>query len=269
MRKLFALVVLLSVAPGWVLSLTPAETGRLQAADVVILGEIHDNPDHHANQARWLQLQGPSAVVFEMLTPAQAALVSPDLLSDDAALAAALDWSASGWPDFSMYSPVFKASRSTRIYGAAMPRSDLGQVMETGIAPAFGADASAYGLTAALPEDEQARREAFQHAAHCDALPPEMLPIMVDIQRLRDATLAMAILDAWHKTGGPVAVVTGNGHARIDWGIPGYLTRVAPDLSVFSVGQSEDGAITGPFDAVQSSPAVPRADPCLAFAASD
>lgn len=62
---------------------------------------------------------------------------------------------------------------------------------------------------------------------------------MVDIQRLRDAMLADAALEAVTQTGGPVIVITGTGHARNDWGAPYMLTQAQPDLRVLSVGQFE------------------------------
>jgi len=102
-------------------------------------------------------------------------------------------------------------------------------------------------------------------AAHCNALPAEALPQLVAIQRLRDAVLTRAILRAVDETGGPVAVITGNGHARKDQGIPTFLSRLRPGLKVFVLGQAEDGVVTGEFDAVIDSPAAEREDPCKAF----
>jgi uncharacterized iron-regulated protein len=38
-----------------------------EGADVVVLGEVHDNPQHHANQAAVVRALQPSALVFEMI----------------------------------------------------------------------------------------------------------------------------------------------------------------------------------------------------------
>lgn len=249
-------------AVGLLVGLLPA---CLSAQDVVILGEIHDNPAHHVVQADRVAEFDPKALVFEMLTAEQADRITPDLLQDAAALEAALGWSESGWPDFSMYYPIFVAS-DAQIFGAAVPREAARQSMSSGLAAAFGEDADRFGLTRPLPAAEQAAREKLQSAAHCDALPPDMLAPMVDIQRLRDATLAREVTRALADTGGPVAVITGNGHARKDWGVPAILAQLAPDLDVQVLGQTEDGApLEGGFDEVHSSPAHPRPDPCLAF----
>lgn len=139
--------------------------------------------------------------------------------------------------------------------------------MSEGSASAFGAEASLYGLADPLPEDQRAVREALQHAAHCEAMPADLLPMMVDVQRFRDATLARAALEAFRNYGGPVVVITGNGHARTDWGAPFALRQADPDIVIHALGQGEVsfGAPDGVFDKVEISPDVERGDPCEAF----
>ena len=238
----------------------------VSAQDVLILGEIHDNPRHHDVQAERVEAFAPAAIVFEMLTPDQARMVTPDNRADPAALAEALDWATSGWPDFAMYHPIFMAAPDARVYGAQIPRHVARDAFETGVEQAFGGDAALYGLADPLPDEEQQAREAMQMAAHCDALPADMLPGMVQIQRLRDAELARAVVEAVAETGGPVAVITGNGHARRDWGVPVYLEKAAPGLELHVIGQTEDDAtLNGVFDEVVSAPPVDRPDPCAAF----
>ena len=225
--------------------------GDFSAADIVFLGEIHDNPAHHAEQARLIENLEPAAVVFEMLTSQQAAAVPEWRGADQDELASALGWEDSGWPDFSMYYPIFKATGDAFVFGAGVPRAAARVAMETGVADAFGA---------------QAEREALQMAAHCDALPEDMLPAMVEMQRLRDATIAKVALDALRQTGGPVVVITGNGHARKDWGAPAFVALADPGVSVISVGQAETGQTPdGGFDMMLTSDPVSRPDPCDAF----
>jgi uncharacterized iron-regulated protein len=238
---------------------------RMGDADVVILGEVHDNPAHHENQRSVLETLQPRAVVWEMLTPVDAASISAALLRSPGRLEKALKWADSGWPAFSMYYPILAAAPDARIYGGGVPRQAAMAVMKGGEAVAFGADAARYGLTIDLPEEVAARRESLQFRAHCEAVPMDRMRAMVGIQRLRDATLAREVVRAIEDTGGPVAVITGNGHARKDWGIPVYLQRVRPDLQVFSLGQSENGQVEGPFDAVIDSAPPERDDPCAAF----
>ncbi|WP_306154750.1 ChaN family lipoprotein [Roseovarius sp. MMSF_3281] len=236
------------------------------AQDVLVIGEVHDNPRHHEVQAELIAEFKPAALVFEMVTAEQAARVTPDLRANKSDLGDALDWSGSGWPDFSMYYPIFAAAPQARVYGAQIPQGVARAAFDSGIVEGFNGDAERFGLTKPLPEAQQEEREAMQMAAHCDALPQYLLPTMVDIQRLRDAELARVAVRAMNETGGPVAVITGNGHARRDWGMPVYLQRAAPDLSVHVVGQAEEGGVLhGVFDEVISAQPVNRPDPCAAF----
>ncbi len=241
--------------------------GDFMQAEILFLGELHDNPAHHQRQAEIVADASPAALVFEMLTPQQAARVTPELIDDATALEATLGWNASGWPDFAMYHPIFAAAPEAAVYGAAVPRPQARRVMDEGTIAVFGEDAALYGLTEPLPKAQQDTREALQLAAHCDAMPVEMLPMMVDIQRLRDAAIARVTLEAFQATGGPVAVITGNGHARLDWGAPDALARVAPELEVWALGQGEvsSGDPEGEFHHVEISADAERGDPCEAF----
>lgn len=256
---LFAFLLLFS-APAFAAPLDEA-----RAAKVVFLGEIHDNPAHHATQAEWVAALKPRALVFEMLTPAMAKAAANVPPTDAAALEAATGWAESGWPDFALYAPIFAAAPKAKLYGAAVPRAAAREAMTQGVATTFGPDAPLYGLNLPLDPTFQAAAEEEQSVAHCNALPPDMLGPMVEVQRLRDATLARAARQAIQETGGPVVVITGNGHARLDRAAPAALRVAEPDLAVFSLGQSEAGAIFGAFDAVIDAPPATRDDPCKAF----
>lgn len=238
----------------------------LPPADVVIVGETHDNPIHHAHQAIAIEAIRPAAVVFEMLSAEKAERVTPDLIGSEAALSAVLGWEGSGWPDFSMYYPVFVAARSAAFFGAETPREEVRQAVGAGAAEAFGEEAARFGLDRPLAEAEQMLRESGQLLAHCGAIPGEALPGMVAAQRLRDAWLARAVLDARAATGGPVVVITGNGHARSDWGVPRMLAHAAPELDVVTIGQFEvEAEADPPYDYWLVTDATERPDPCAAF----
>ncbi|WP_050527741.1 ChaN family lipoprotein [Pseudorhodobacter aquimaris] len=244
---------------------TLADLPEAVPAEIVIIGELHDNPAHHLIQAELVARWSPAALVFEMLTPEQAAAVGPDR-QDAAAIAKALAWEGSGWPDYTLYHPIFAASGAAAIYGAALDRADVRRAMVEGAAAVFGPESARFGLDIPLPVSEQSAREADQMAAHCDALPPEMLPGMVAAQRLRDAAFARTALQALVETGGPVVVITGSGHADKQRGIPAALSKAAPQTTVFSIGQTEsDPGAEAPYDAWIIAAPTPREDPCAAF----
>lgn len=247
---------------------------RAYDADIVLLGEVHDNPAHHRRQAEWVRALNPAALVFEMI-PAD---VDPDTIvyarSDPESLSSVLSWEERGWPDFAMYYPIFTSAPNATIFGAEVSRSQARALMESPVARAFGTDAALFGLDIPLSEAEQSAREALQAQAHCGALPEKMLPIMVDVQRLRDATLAQIALQAYEprrdQASSPVIVITGNGHARTDWGAPAMVARAAPDLTIFALGQTEGTQVpTGTFDTIRTAPAIDPPDPCAAFKRSN
>lgn len=267
MKHALALTLCVCAAPAYAEQIQPEALAAL-SADVVILGEVHDNPVHHAHQAQAVAALAPAALVFEMLTPDQAALVTDANRGDAAALGAALGWEASGWPDFTMYHPIFTAAPDAKVYGAALPRDQVRRSVAEGAAAILGDEAERFGLTTPLPAAEQAEREAEQMAAHCNAMPADLMPGMVEAQRLRDASLARATVQAMAETGGPVAVIAGSGHARRDWGIPAALALAAPELSVLSVGQIEAEGVADPdqpFDLWLVTEPTPREDPCAGF----
>ena len=266
--KIFLAACLAAVMATAAFATPPAMPDEAGDAAVVFLGEQHDNAAHHQVQASWVKELRPTAIVFEMLTSEQAAKITAGNRADAAALEAALNWRDSGWPDFSMYYPIFAAAPEAAIFGAGVPRARLRAAMSGDIADIIGDDAAQrFGLDEPLPPQQQTAREALQRSAHCDALPEDLLPTMVSVQRLRDAALAQAALQAYEQFGGPVVVITGNGHARTDWGAPHVLTQAAPDLVVFSLGQGEAGRMPdGAFAMVVDGPAVDRGNPCDAFA---
>ena len=236
------------------------------SGDVMIIGEYHDNPVHHAQQQNAVNEIRPAAVVYEMLTPEEEAALADVPRNPDAMRQATQGFH---WTNIADYADVL--ARSPVIIGAALPRTTMRAAFSDGAAAAFGADAAQYGLSASLPSEQQATREALQFDAHCAAMPLEMMAGMVEAQRLRDAHFARTVLGALDRYGAPVILITGNGHARTDWGVPTYLTAVRPGLALESIGQGEDGVPPpGSFTwTLTDAPAPPREDPCAAFAPKD
>lgn len=251
-----------ALQPAWAMQIQPEALSYLPHAQVVILGETHDNPIHHENQARAIAAIKPKALVFEMVGRSHSAGVP---LTDKAQMF------GQGW-DADFYLPLIEAAPQAILYGAEIPREIARLAMEKGVDVVFGAeDQALYGLDQALAFDAQKQRESSIQSAHCNALPEEILPAMVTAQRLRDAELARVTLRALAETGGPVVVVTGQAHARRDEGMSVYLGKAAPEVTILSVGQfeeppeEEDKAAVA-FDLwLVTDPVLGREDPCAAF----
>jgi uncharacterized iron-regulated protein len=261
--KHFVLALMLAAAPVAAEQIDADRLDSLPAADVIWLGEVHDHPLHHIHQARSVTAIAPRALVLEMLTQAQVD-ATPQARSE-VALRDAWDWDASGWPDFAMYWPVINAAADVALYAAALPREEARAAYGADPAAVFGPDAARFGLNQPFGPDVQAAQIALQDDAHCNAMPAEMLPAMVDIQRLRDARLAQAALRALEETGGPVVVIAGTGHLGRDIAAPAMLAQAAPDLRQIVVGQFESDPGAPPMDYWIVTDPHPRPDPCAAF----
>jgi uncharacterized iron-regulated protein len=248
---------------------------RVDAADIVILGEVHDNPAHHLAQA-WLvgRLQ-PTGLAFEMIPRASEAGIRALLEEggDPAEIGPAIGWERIGWPDWQIYRPIFEAWRPQVYTGGALPRQALRDASESGAAAAVTDRRFAPILATPLDPATQSAVEDEMVAAHCDKLPRAAAPGMVEVQRLRDASLASAALRARATSGGQVVLITGGGHARTDRGVPVYLRAVDPELGIVSVGLIEterekpalDAYDALPYDYVWFTAPAERPDPCAAF----
>lgn len=238
---------------------------------MVLLGEHHDNALHHALQARVVSALKPGALVLEMIEPRHALDITPAIRSDAIALSNHLEWEARGWPDFAMYYPIFSAATEASIFGGALPRETVRLAVTDGAVATFGASATLFGLSEPLPNTERHIRETGQQVAHCNALPLEMLPGMVEAQRLRDAALAQAVVNALAQDFvGPVVVIAGNGHVREDWGVPAalntYAEKSGQNLKIATLAQYEGAAPESPpVDHWVITKAAERGDPCAAF----
>ncbi|WP_168797818.1 ChaN family lipoprotein [Aliishimia ponticola] len=228
-----------------------------------MIGEFHDNPHHHDVQAEALRQMSPKAVVYEMLTPQEAQHLG-GVARTPQAMRVAVDGQVQ-WSNIEDYAEVL--AESPVMMGAALPRDTVRAAFHAGAAQVFGEDAAAFGLDGPLLQSELDRRKQLQFEAHCQAMPLEMMGGMVEAQRLRDAAFARTVLEAVDNYGTPVVLITGNGHARSDWGVPAALAMARPGLTVLSVAQGEEGRPPqGEFDTILTSPpAVRSGDPCAAF----
>ncbi|WP_224249713.1 ChaN family lipoprotein [Hyalangium gracile] len=261
----------------------PALREQLAKARYVLLGERHDNADHHLLQASLVRALAGSgrrpALAFEMLDVEQQATVDAALAREPGnadAIAQAVDWAHSGWPDWALYRPIFAAGleRGLPIVAANLSRAQGKALAMQGTSALPAELVTRLGLDTPLPEDvsRAMRSELFQ--AHCGAMPETHMEPMVQVQRARDAQMAERLRAS--DTGDGAILITGAGHARTDRGVPAHLARGAGGATVRSVGFVEvsadkrepgdyveaDGTGRLPFDYVWFTPAAEREDLC-------
>jgi uncharacterized iron-regulated protein len=261
-----------------------ALSARAAAADFVLLGEVHDNPDHHLLQARLVRAVTAAgkrpALLFEHLDEDVQEKVDGAVARrprDPDAIGEAVEWEKSGWYAFSMFRPIFAAGLDAGlpIVAANLPRKIAKHVVVK------GADALSPELRARLagaeplPDDVVRGLREEMKRSHCDApLPEPFLDKLALAQRARDAQMAGRMRE--RGAGRGAVLVTGNGHARTDRGVPAFLAREAPGRAVVSIAflevsegwrapgeyAADFGAAALPFDLVVFTPRTEREDPC-------
>jgi uncharacterized iron-regulated protein len=259
---------------------------RLARADFVLLGERHDNPDHHQLQAEILRsliaLGRRPAVGFEMFGLDDDAAIADHLATapnDAAGLGRAVNWNKRGWPDWAMYQPIAAAALQAklRIVATNLPLVTARKMSRDGLAALEPSVRRKLGLDQPLSDAMFATIAADLHNAHCGYASDESVKAMVSVQRARDAQMAQSLIAAGDPNG--AILVAGAGHVRNDYGIPVYLTQKAPGKQVISIAflevvnekpEPQNYALASPnrrlpFDYIWFTPRVDDENPCEKF----
>ncbi|WP_088347570.1 MULTISPECIES: ChaN family lipoprotein [Rhodomicrobium] len=228
----------------WTADFKPVTAQQLETAaaqaNFVLLGEIHNNADHHRLQAQMIEALVRAgrrpAVVFEMIPASLQAGLDRHLQSspaDAAGLGKFLNWEERGWPDWAIYQPVAEAALAAKLplRGGALDRDTSRAIGKS--------DPSQAKLILDLGLDQPVRPEAVAGLAreiedgHCNMLPKSAVKPMIMVQRAVDAQLAKILLGATPKDG--AVLIAGSGHARKDWAVPTFIKQKLPDASVISI----------------------------------
>jgi uncharacterized iron-regulated protein len=251
----------------------------------VLLGEKHDNPDHHVLQAKLIRAltaaERRPAVAFEMFTPSQARALTRYLAARPRAAAGigeAVNWKESGWPAWTMYEPVAQTALDARVPLVVANLDDelVRAVSHQGVAALDPAFVQRHGLDQPLAAKIREPMAEEIRDSHCGHAPESRVAAMIGVQRARDAQMAEALLTAPGNDG--AALIAGNGHVRNDYGVPAYVRRVDAGARMVSVALVEVDATRVnvesyaerfggrfPFDYMWFTPGVDDQDPCEKF----
>lgn len=238
-------------------------------AQLLLLGEVHDNPHGHKQRFEHLRQRvddgwRPAIVMEQFDRENQAALTQAQASCADAQCvikaAGGKRWE---WPYYEPFIDLALRYRLPLVAGN-VSRAEAEIVMKQGFAAVLGADTvSAFGLDAALPADLfDGQRHAIE-TGHCGKLPESMAPGMVRAQVVRDVWMAKMLLD--HAATGAV-LLAGNGHVRKDLGVPRWLSAATrARAEVLGYVEQGDAVNTAAYDKSTTVAAHPRPDPCLTF----
>lgn len=196
---------------------------RLARAPRVLVGEQHDNPDHHALQlwlSRELAARRPQgSLLLEMLNPDQQARVEQVQAAARAGrmpvdTIAALAWQP-GW-DWSLYGALvqYQLRQPYPLLAASTDRSEIMQI--------YQARPTLQGSASAAPAVQE-KLQADIRESHCGLLPESQIPAMLAVQQQRDRRMAERLLAAPQ----PAMLLAGAFHVRKDLGVPLHLADLS------------------------------------------
>ena len=242
---------------------TPQLLSALEASDYVILGERHDNAEHHSYQLEALQALYQAGwlkqLSLEMLRPGQQAGMDKAYarkltLSDE--LRETIGWDKNWNWDF--YGPIvaWAIANEVPVRSANMDRDELMAIYREQVEPSRDIIDEA-----AIASIREQIRES-----HCGMADATMLDAMTRIQQARDTRMAESLVQ--REQG--VVLLAGAFHARKDVGVPRYVHQLRPGARLSSVGFIEvvddhlpDAKVQAhPYDIVWFTGAVDRKTPC-------
>jgi uncharacterized iron-regulated protein len=241
---------------------------RLNAADFLVIGEVHDNLIHHIRQAKIIgevhKNHRDISVIMEHLDSSQDDVLNSFVLTKDIEnLPKQLRWEESGWPDWQIFRPIFVtvSDLGIPVRHGLFPKNKVMTIYQNGLNEVF--DPAEYRRLNLdnFPVSLREQHLDQLYADHCKLMPKEKLGKMVDVQIARDAYMAMQLINHGRKA----VLLTGNGHISHERGV-GFFLQNAKVLNVaqYEIGDGE----TFDFESVKgidyiwfSSPHA-RPDPC-------
>lgn len=231
----------------------PDRLQQLLPADVVLLGEQHDAPEHQRLQrevVQWLASRGQlAALVLEMAERGHGTTaLSRD--ATEAQVQAALGWNDDAWP-WKAYGPVVMAavSAGVPVLGGNLPRASVRATMGE----------TAWDLL--LPPPALQRQHEAVREGHCGLLPASQIAPMARVQVARDASLARTAREAT-RPGQTVLLVAGAGHVLRSLGVPMHWPANIRSKVVVAATDPSSEAIKTEADMIFDTPAPPAKDHC-------
>ncbi|MGV8890669.1 MAG: ChaN family lipoprotein [Pseudomonas sp.] len=230
---------------------------RLEKPSRLIVGEQHDNRDHHQLQLWLLQSLGErraqGSLLLEMLTPDQQLRVDDVRRASppSADLPGALAWQ-SGW-DWNVYGPVvrFALAQSYPLLAANLDTLEV-RTFYANPPTLSGTRSNAASVKGELLEQIS--------DSHCGLLPESQMPAMLAVQQQRDRRMAERLLAAPT----PSLLFAGAYHARKDVGVPIHVLDLGEPQAPAVLMLAEQGreVTTAMADYVWYTPATPPQDYC-------
>jgi uncharacterized iron-regulated protein len=221
----------------------------LSGCDVIFIGEIHDNPEHHLIEVQILQALADRvgdnlAVGMEFFQRGQQEALDRYLhgsISEDGFLEA-VNWKESWGFDYLFYRPLMLLSkeRGLRVLALNAPSAIVRKVARSGLSSLTSGERDQIAKEIDLGNEAHRAyvHEAFEGHAHTDL---KLFERFYEAQCVWEETMAETISRHLASAGGKMVVFSGNGHIVYKFGIPERTLRRIPVTAVTVVLHAASG----------------------------
>ena len=238
---------------------------QLVNSDVIYLGEIHDNPDHHATQLDIIKKligAGKKPVIgFEFFSREQTSWLlsftskskhSFRPLTEDKAselLRHRLGWNQR--EDWNFYYPFLELAKKhdLQVFGADIHQGIRIRMARAGIDNMMSIEKN--DLPSKVGEDsEEYKQLIYQELreGHCNMASDELVTKLYKTISLRNAYMAQSIHsmfdDQSQKQKEPIVMILGRGHIDYDAGVKSQLQHLNPSIRQLNIGLYENNKST-------------------------
>jgi uncharacterized iron-regulated protein len=207
---------------------------RLASRDLIFVGEVHDNPEHHLLQVQiLLALAGRSPLTMAVEFLQRPAQGSVDRFlrgeSTESEFLEAVDWKRTWGYDFHLYRPLFQIAREKgiRVLAINAPSPIVRKVARDGLK-----GLSAEERKKIPPDLDLGNREHrdYLFKVYAEHANPDLKRFedFYEAQCVWDETMAETLAGHLKEHGGRLVVFTGNGHIIHKFGVPDRTLRRFP-----------------------------------------
>ena len=269
-------------------------TEHLLQAEVIYLGEIHDNPDHHKVQLELLQAliaAGKKPVIgFEFFSREQTSWLLNYVSGSKSSLRHRKPGNAEkmlrqrlGWQereDWKYYFPMLALAKKEglSVFGADIDTGIRSRMSRAGIDNMMSIETT--GLPATFASDSSENQKLILQdlqAGHCNMASEEWVQKLYQTMSIRNAFMAQSIqmMRNDSATDQPVVMILGRGHVDYNAGVKVQLHFLDKSIRQLNIGLYENEIVNenSPMNDLNRhdlliltrQPAKKREDPCQAF----
>jgi len=208
---------------------------HISAQDLIFVGEVHDNPDHHLIQVQILQaLLGccqPVTIAMEFFEQQKQEILDRYIKGaiNEEEFLQAVDWKKSWGFDYHFYRPLLLLARQNgyRVLAINAPRKIVRKVARDGLAGLDEGDRKTIARDIDLGNEAHRAYllEIFKQHAHGDL---KSFESFYQAQCVWEDTMARNIAEHMKSNKGTMIVFAGNGHIRNKYGIPDRVVKRVP-----------------------------------------